>query len=246
MRSHIYFDNMRDQFRDYLSSRDPLIFPRHGAVGTAMDLVLDSMTTNESYHLSAAYECLASPICSPPFQIPMERRLPRVLSSSQWIHWDRASDSIRCPCSATIQEWVDLALMSRSERQQSPPLTTRCGSSCAGPRHSELILIATPSLCVFDVVPGTTPAVLPSRCLSLPCLSGEKAYALRAVIYHGLYHFTSRVITDDGLVWFYDGRTNNGIPWIDETCRSTKVETHWNKLPLFDDRSAISYIYSLR
>jgi hypothetical protein len=31
--------------------------------------------------------------------------------------------------------------------------------------------------------------------------------ALRGMIYHGGYHFTSRIVSSDGNVWFHDGMT---------------------------------------
>ncbi|KAJ7038712.1 hypothetical protein C8F04DRAFT_910233, partial [Mycena alexandri] len=34
---------------------------------------------------------------------------------------------------------------------------------------------------------------------------------LRGVIYHGSFHFTSRIIGTDGRVWFHDGMTTGQV-----------------------------------
>jgi len=38
--------------------------------------------------------------------------------------------------------------------------------------------------------------------------NGRKVrYQLKGIIYHGGYHFTARVVTSQGDVWYYDGMT---------------------------------------
>jgi hypothetical protein len=66
---------------------------------------------------------------------------------------------------------------------------------------------------------------------------------LTGVIYHGSYHFTSRMIDGEGRIWSYDSRKNSGTPWLDNNCRSVQNHTHIANLSIFEDRAAYLYLY---
>ncbi|KII82833.1 hypothetical protein PLICRDRAFT_120214, partial [Plicaturopsis crispa FD-325 SS-3] len=46
--------------------------------------------------------------------------------------------------------------------------------------------------------------------IKLPVANKDVTLRLRGLIYHGEFHFTSRIITRDGKLWFYDGVTTGG------------------------------------
>src|SRR5882757_7066118 len=45
-----------------------------------------------------------------------------------------------------------------------------------------------------------------SKHIKIRTVSGSKMYQLKGLVYHGAFHFTSRMVTSDGSVWFHDGQ----------------------------------------
>jgi hypothetical protein len=64
---------------------------------------------------------------------------------------------------------------------------------------------------------------------------------LKGIIYLGSFHFTARVITEDGIVWFHDGRTSG------KQCEYEKslIDFHGNELNVCDGKQAVMAIYTL-
>jgi len=44
-----------------------------------------------------------------------------------------------------------------------------------------------------------------SKKMKIAVGSSDKTYYIRGIIYFGGFHFTSRIVTHDGFVWFHDG-----------------------------------------
>jgi hypothetical protein len=68
--------------------------------------------------------------------------------------------------------------------------------------------------------------------------NGTKKFALQGVIYHGGFHFTSRLIASNGFVWFHDGQ-------LREKCENEGVlaDFECEDLSTHGDRIACLAIY---
>jgi len=93
-----------------------------------------------------------------------------------------------------------------------------------------------PPVLAFSLTQGSvkvTPAIDVSK-------NGRKVrYHLKGIIYHGGYHFTARVVTSQGDVWYHDGMT---------TARECIYEGKLNELTDIRDaegRKISTVIYSL-
>lgn len=82
-------------------------------------------------------------------------------------------------------------------------------------------------------------SVTPCKSIAVPHLRGIARYTLVAVIYLGGYHFSAR-FSANGQVWNYDGRVNNGEPFLEPD----KHDFELCKLSHFGDREAHLYLYA--
>jgi hypothetical protein len=70
--------------------------------------------------------------------------------------------------------------------------------------------------------------------------NGKKIkYHLKGVIYHGGYHFTARVVTSQGDVWYYDGMTTA------KECRFEGRLSDLHNIRVAEGRKISTVIYSL-
>ena len=56
---------------------------------------------------------------------------------------------------------------------------------------------------IFSVVGQNISA---SKIIKLEMVDRSREFYIKGIVYHGGFHFTSRVITNDGRVWFHDGQ----------------------------------------
>ena len=68
----------------------------------------------------------------------------------------------------------------------------------------------------------------------------DQVYTLRGMIYHGMNHFTARIISDDSNVWYYDGMQSNG-KCIKEGLFTSLSQTALRKI---QDRKIIIVLYA--
>jgi hypothetical protein len=244
LKSPSEFDVLRDRLRDFLTRQDPHHFPRRGPHGAPADLIFDYLTTPNDSALSVTYSCTSPQPCCPPTLIPTHHNLPKIFSSTQWREWCLGTNEDVTKVSASVQTWIDLAITSTLRRAASIPNSAVCDAPCSSERRAYFCLNNPPPILVIEVTPGTTPTVLPSNMLKIPSIHEPTTYMLRGIIYLGQFHFTARLIDPQGLIWCYDGRKNGGVPWADDSCCSTDVDVHIQRLNFFDSRSAYLYIYN--
>ncbi|KAF8880327.1 hypothetical protein BD779DRAFT_1422597, partial [Infundibulicybe gibba] len=77
-------------------------------------------------------------------------------------------------------------------------------TSCGADVYRQFSYIQAPPLLAFDIAGCGSRHVIEDS-LSIAVNNQIWTYALRGVIYHGHGHFTARVITADGIVWYHDG-----------------------------------------
>ena len=237
------FNTIRDHLRDFLSSRDPQHFPRHGRFGAPADLIFDYLKQADNNDLTVIYTCESSPACGPPVIIPTEEKLPTIWSTQTWNEWRRRSEWLNLEDNLTrtsIQTLLDVALAARTEMPQNIP----CDSSCTSQRVSRVYVSNPPPLLVIEVSPGMVPTPVPCAVLKVPGTQKEANYALRAVIYLGNFHFTAKLIDNNGQIWAYDGKKNGGIPCKDSNCVSTNGNSELDLLMDSNGQSAHLYIYA--
>jgi len=94
----------------------------------------------------------------------------------------------------TVQEYLD---------EFSAPLASNC-ETCEAPLFRQFSFTFCPPLLAVELTSN-----LPSfdSVLSLRVDDRYCRYSLRGVIYHAGDHFTARVVTKSGMVWFHDGIT---------------------------------------
>lgn len=243
MASPIEFNNIRDNFRDYLSRKNPLQFPRYGAIPAAVDLIFDHFTSPSLLSLSILYTCNNEMNCPETTILPADHNLARIFSTGQWASW-----SLRCgstgtemPSHAKLQQWIDLSL---AARLTNLPSTIPCSAPCPSNKSSKIVLTKSPPILIFEAPPDTTPSVCPNPTILLPVINSEQPYYLRGIIYHGGNHFTARLVAHDK-IWNYDSQLNNGVPTIDEQCRDLANPSHLRHLTMHQARIAMLFLYSL-
>lgn len=95
-----------------------------------------------------------------------------------------------------------------------------------------------PPLLCLEIIPDSQ--CTPSQLLEFNSTLGSLSYCLRAIIYHGQYHFTSRIILCEGTVCYYDSQDNQGHLEIElQQCNDIN-------LTKLGDQTTSLYIYMLQ
>jgi hypothetical protein len=113
-------------------------------------------------------------------------------------------------------------------------LASRC-TTCDTHMMKHTTFVQTPPLLVFDISNGSVLSIDPI--LWILCDSTRIRYVLRGVIYFDNQHFTERVVTSTGMVWFHDG-IFTGRSLVYESQDSTSITTE-NAVMAFYIRSPI-------
>ena len=64
-----------------------------------------------------------------------------------------------------------------------------------------------------------------SKIIKLRTVNESRKFHIRGIVYHGGFHFTSHIITDDGAVWFHDGQ-------LGANCRYEKRLSDFSEIEL--------------
>ncbi|KIM81655.1 hypothetical protein PILCRDRAFT_71820, partial [Piloderma croceum F 1598] len=79
-----------------------------------------------------------------------------------------------------------------------------------------------PKMLMFSVVGQNISA---SKIIKLKTVNRSRKFYIKGIVYHGGFHFTSRIITTDGGVWFHDGQ-------IGANCQYEKRLSDFSELEL--------------
>jgi hypothetical protein len=52
-----------------------------------------------------------------------------------------------------------------------------------------------------------------TKCIKIRTDSGPKRLHLKGLVYHGAFHFTCCIVTNDGSVWFHDGQLGSNCQY---------------------------------
>ena len=80
-------------------------------------------------------------------------------------------------------------------------LASKC-QTCDGYLMKRTMFIQSPPLLAFDI---SSCALTLDPVIWISCLNSRFRYVLRGVIYFENQHFTERVITSTGMIWYHDG-----------------------------------------
>ena len=101
-------------------------------------------------------------------------------------------------------------------------LAARC-ATCDTHLVKHTTFIQTPPLLAFDLCNGSTITLDPI--VWILCNNSRIRYVLRGVIYFDNHHFTERVITSTGMVWYHDGIfTGRSLVYESQDLTSTTME----------------------
>ncbi|KAK7677027.1 hypothetical protein QCA50_019992 [Cerrena zonata] len=183
-------EQARDQLRQYFHSINPVYFPVLATTsGTGIDNLCSEMFVQPQPIMTVNLTCIS---CDLIYQY----------HDTGFRVWDCAPGFWRGNIHrqgsykyAPLQSWIPV-LLHEMTRQRCPD----CNSHLQRHYHYDIF----PSFLAFNVF------------LSLPKLDSEidiqgKLYRLCGVVYHGDFHFTSRIMTADSKVWHYDGMTRQGV-----------------------------------
>jgi hypothetical protein len=135
----------------------------------------------------------------------------------------------------TIQDWLNLVIATQTDDLNPENVCHTCLPSF---KVTDIMFEHSPYL-YFDVPQEMASRVLPSKELTFPTTNLVRdQYQLRGIIYHGQLHFTAHLITEDKMVWGYDGQHNMGVPFKDQT-----VMTNVCDLASFQGQQACIYIF---
>ena len=114
-------------------------------------------------------------------------------------------------------------------------LASRC-TTCDTHLMKHTTFVQTPPLLAFDISNGSVLSIDPI--LWILCDGTHIQYVLRGVIYFDNQHFTERVVTSTGMVWFHDG-IFTGRSLVYESQASTSITTE-NAVMAFYIRSPVT------
>jgi len=231
------FNNHRDNLRNELSSRYPDQFQRFGQHGTAASAILDVLFPSSGRQLMFIPHCPNG--CTVSTHLVDDAGLPTLVVPSELVH-----NSFSTTMPNNLNQYL-----SNFFHRTSHDLTL-LNMCCAECNMSFLSFsssfINTPPVLFLEVPmqpESTLSGVLPSWFIEVPSSSQNSSYQLSAIIYLGDFHFTSRLISEDGSVWKYDGQLNNGVPVFEFSAHRSESELlHFLS---FNSRKAHIYIYCL-
>ena len=231
------FNKVRDEMRNFLSHSDAANFPRFGAVGAPAQLIFDYLkpSTQSNIYLSAS---CTSQTCTSSITPTICNNIPTLLLSSLWSHWSQSCNEFSTPEQATIQDWIDFFIR-YLQSTQNPVIHH---NNCYDNRSSSHVYVDNPPpLLTFEVTPNTVPKIIPSQTITFQTQNSNTHYKLRAVIYHGNFHFTARLIQNE-IFWMYDSQKNNGHPIQENFPPNIDI---FHAITTLQEQHAHIYIYSL-
>lgn len=243
--SSSHFNIVRDQMRDYLSNINASYFPRYGTVGAPAELILTYLKEKESPKFCITSPCSSS-VSSSTDSVLLSTNdyMPTIFFSSLWTKFCSTTTDNPPPKTASTQDWIDLIFKGK-EKERSHSSTSHClNCSPATPCHtSNIYFDHAPPFLTFEIAPHTIPLHTPSIKLYIKTSPSQPLteYQFRAVIYHGDYHFTARIIDPHNNIYIYDGQKNEGFPSFESKLIDYK---NFKNFTTLHGRSAHIYIYS--
>jgi hypothetical protein len=172
--------------------------------------------------------------------------MPTILFSSLWTSWSHKVHSAQeVPQYADTQTWINLCLQAKLTPYNHSSFTH--SPACSSPSSTcQIFVNDPPPFLTFEIAPDTVPLHIPSRTFHMSSSTSgssfDHEYHLRAIIYHGDYHFTARLFDQFDGIWTYDGQKNEGFPSPEFTWSECD---NFHKLTSLEGRNGHIYLYAL-
>ena len=216
------FSDLRDQFRDQLSSFDPGRFPHQGMVLTSVCAILELLFGSA---LGSGVDwCLSCTCCEAVSQTSHYFPLLGMLSHQDYRH---NADPRLIPSETLLTRFIEA-------------LHTSTGSplckSCQGVQKVQSLMMKKKNSpwIWFEIKRGTP--ISPSPTIRIELSNHRLTYSLHSVIYLGGKHFTVRMRDPSNDWWNYDGMRRFGVSQRDQI-------QHPKDLPRNGRRGAAFFIY---
>ena len=192
-----WFCRYRDRFRDQLSQKNPVSFPRRGPVPASASRILEiTFGRDTGPYLEQDLVCSN---CGGLSQAETETRFLTV---------GFGHDRKRLALLQTV--WEDFA---RRSTTRISHLGANC-SRCQG--RNKVQALKMPGVPWIWFERERQSPILPSLTLTFDSPIQQLSYSLRAIIYAGGNHFTTRFCDRSGRWWNHDGQLFSGVPQPDD------------------------------
>jgi len=178
----ISLERLRNNIRRILHQGLPELFP-YGNAGASVLELTEKMLHNDHSNASTQLQCTNCDFVDN----AINDRLTSVIHGIPHI-------------STTTRDQLQTTLVSNS-RVVCP--------ECISPLKNVLTFLYFPKLLFFSI--GGNHEISISKTINVRTGTGLKKSNLRGIVYHGGFHFTSRIIKDDGNVWFHGQLGRDGI-----------------------------------
>ncbi|KAJ7502491.1 hypothetical protein B0H11DRAFT_1712356 [Mycena galericulata] len=212
-------EQVRDTIRMELHNRSPGVFP-NGPNGTSIDaLFLAMLSGNRSYGLTGTKCGKCNHVAGTAIEFVPHLSITMgslggngPISLAKWLKHHLKHNTHLCPrCLAEDQR---RRVMTKSTTLTSvPPL-------------------------MFTILDNEHISI--DSDIKLNCAGRRVSLKLRGVIYHGFKHFTARIITPGGGIWFHDGMTTRSSTVSHGNMRNDSEALHF-----CEGRKAVAAIYAL-
>jgi len=175
------FEQVRNRWRSILHNKNPTTYPR-GPIGISIDILVSEMLEVINTVSSSQHSCTSCDYA----ENPIDDHLGYVL---------HADSSVTADSTMT---WVNS--LHHHTRKTCP--------TCQNPLEQHVFYPEIPHILVLEYPMRN---IVTSHKILFETNEGIKTLVLRGVVYHGSYHFTSRIVSVNGHVWYHDGRSTGNI-----------------------------------
>ena len=199
------FENARDNIRLKLHTANPILFPLNGNAGTAVDRLCEYLFDegpNSQWITSCAH-------CKQTLASDTPARATWQIDKEGWMTSPERHGSYK---SATTTAWLK-ALNCRKSEIICP--------SCSKKAVRHLQLNSMPSFIMIAAAPIQKIKVNWEHYMSM----NNTQYRLCGLVYFANWHFTARIVTDDGNIWFHDGMHTQHVCAAESNIANTPSQT---------------------
>lgn len=192
------FTEGRDAWRDKISQRYPVEFPRRGPEYASIIQMLGVLADdrNPTHYATIILSC-GTPGC--PVRMKNLRPRPYMLLPSDW---NTATGRTSPPHHESLETWIK-AHYSSPHLSKTADRCTQC-QQC----FSRELVFREPTWIWFEIFPQFRHVILPAFKISL----GSATLRLAAAMYYDGNHYRARLCDPSEAWWFYDGQWYGGRP----------------------------------
>jgi len=192
LEGELSLEEVRDSIRDQLNTEDPVAFP-YGPVGTSVGRLASEIFWTD-HPITSSYT-----VCSNCDYEGLKR--------------DHSLGYVFTPAQAMFTVGSTSKLMEYLGHDSQHPCP-----ECMCDTAKVVTYNDPPELLIIEY-PGSR--IKTSHRITFVTDAGPVHLHLRGVVYLGGYHFTSRVVSDDGTLWYHDGISTGHVCYTDGSLKST-------------------------